>query len=213
MKFTRWLYLPALLLLLSGCASTKGYLVDRGRDALDIATVGVGVGWGAKMRAGPIQSGLLFEGTCAALRGGEFTHIGKNIPPELEGWGNSTDGQWLLYGVEFFHGASLPRNKNFYASNLKSMNSDYDEDEGGFGMPFFHTLTDDSPPAPTYYTQFEAVAALGISVRLGFNPGELMDFLLGWVKVDVYKDDLEAKKRIEQSVPGYPPQGVGSPEP
>lgn len=44
-----------------------------------------------------------------------------------------------------------------------------------------------------YWTQPEAVLAIGPSFRLGFNPGELIDFILGWGCIDVYGDDLEAK--------------------
>ena len=49
---------------------------------------------------------------------------------------------------------------------------------------------------PTYFlAQVEAVVGLGPSIRLGFNPGELLDFILGWTTLDIYKDDLEWEKR------------------
>ena len=50
-------------------------------------------------------------------------------------------------------------------------------------------------PDASYYTQIEAVVGAGPSVRLGFNPGELLDFILGWTTIDIYKDDLERSKR------------------
>ncbi len=49
-------------------------------------------------------------------------------------------------------------------------------------------------PAP-YYSQIDIVAAAGLSVRFGFNPGELADFLLGWFGVDIYHDDLSRQKK------------------
>jgi hypothetical protein len=41
-----------------------------------------------------------------------------------------------------------------------------------------------------YYTQIEAAAGLWYTVRLGFNPGELLDFLLGWTTIDILSDDV-----------------------
>jgi hypothetical protein len=35
------------------------------------------------------------------------------------------------------------------------------------------------------------VAALGISLRLGVNPGEFIDLLLGLAGIDLFGDDIE----------------------
>ena len=43
-------------------------------------------------------------------------------------------------------------------------------------------------------TQLELALGLGGSLRLGLNPGELLDFLLGWLTIDLYDDDIEWKK-------------------
>ena len=65
-----------------------------------------------------------------------------------------------------------------------------------------------SPEGPTLrgsaalYTQMEVVVGLGGTLRLGFNPGELLDFILGWATIDIYNDDLEKQKKIEQSNSG-----------
>ena len=58
-------------------------------------------------------------------------------------------------------------------------------DAGKFGWKSLH-----------YYTQVEAAAGLLLipSVRLGLNPGELIDFVLGWTTLDIFQDDLEAEK-------------------
>jgi len=42
-------------------------------------------------------------------------------------------------------------------------------------------------------------SSLGGTVRLGFNPGELLDFILGWTTIDIYGDDIEARKQKEKS--------------
>lgn len=42
---------------------------------------------------------------------------------------------------------------------------------------------------PSYFTQIEINAGLFFAVKIGFNPGELLDFLLGLFTVDIYGDD------------------------
>ena len=45
------------------------------------------------------------------------------------------------------------------------------------------------------HTQIEAAIGIGPSLRLGFNPGELLDFILGWTTVDIYGDDAARQRR------------------
>jgi hypothetical protein len=40
-----------------------------------------------------------------------------------------------------------------------------------------------------YYTDVRISIGLGPAVTLGANPGELLDFLLGWFGIDIYGDD------------------------
>ena len=42
--------------------------------------------------------------------------------------------------------------------------------------------------------QIDLSVGLIASVRLGFNPGELLDFLIGLVGFDLYGDDLAGSK-------------------
>lgn len=50
-----------------------------------------------------------------------------------------------------------------------------------------------------YYTQCEvAVGTFFPSIRLGFNPGELLDFILGWTTIDIFRDDLEKDEPVGQ---------------
>jgi len=44
-------------------------------------------------------------------------------------------------------------------------------------------------------TQIEAMAGCGHTLRLGFNPGELLDFVLGWAAIDIYDDDVGSEVR------------------
>jgi hypothetical protein len=65
-------------------------------------------------------------------------------------------------------------------------------------VPFVTTGTFWRSDVPAhYYSQIEVVVGLGPSVRLGFNPGEFLDFLLGWFGVSIYGDDREAERERE----------------
>lgn len=41
-----------------------------------------------------------------------------------------------------------------------------------------------------YFTHVEVAAGAGGTIRIGTNPGEVLDFLLGFFGVDMYGDDL-----------------------
>ena len=166
---------------LTGCASTTSYLTDRGRDLADIVTIGVGVGGGAKARIGPIQTGLLADMQILALRGGQF-HYGNDsyIVPSI------FDLYTFVTGVESFnptHGKSVSKDRR------KSFTAE------GHRIPFVSIV--DPPGSPTYFTQVEITGGLLLNLRVGFNPGELLDFIIGWTTFDIYNDDLESKIRAQ----------------
>lgn len=155
----------------AGCAST-GYLSHRGRDAADIFTCSLGTGLGVKARVGPVHAGLLANVDGGGLRGGRWEKLGVPTGNEFEivcigGEGYYPDGSAARRGKSFQAGGKCP----FLTTSL----SPYD---GSNKYPAY------------YYTQVEAVLGLGISLRLGINPGELLDFILGWTTLDIYADDL-----------------------
>ena len=207
---TRWILVAQLIgtvisALCSGCAST-GYMGDRVRDAGDVFSAAVGVGAGAKVRVGPVQTGLLFDFPKAGLRGGQFTRTyGKND----EFFASNHDIQMVCFGVEGCWNDSDVRNKNFQAGTGPGWPPAPSPDSDGFSsIPFFHLHHKQTRSNYSYYTQMEIVAAMGGSLRLGFNPGELLDFLLGWTTLDIYSDDLtggKANKPLQDSaVPPHP---------
>ena len=148
---------------------------DRGRDAADIFSATVGFGIGAKARIGPLQAGLLAEADGIGLRGGTFPDVSDN----RESWflPLTCDLQLFLVGMEGFDSNS---------STTSERHKDFATEPIG---PFLSKVQKDKT-APYYYTQLETVIALGPSIRLGFNPGELLDFLLGWAGIDIFKDDI-----------------------
>lgn len=64
----------AVIVGMTGCASAKGYFVDRGRDAADVFTVTIGRGVGVKAKVGPLQTGFILNQDVVGLRCGEISH-------------------------------------------------------------------------------------------------------------------------------------------
>lgn len=182
----RWV-LPLLLLMsaisLTGCAN---YWSDRGRDAADIISFGVGSGAGLKGRVGPFQAGLLSENGLIGLRGGEW-----HGPSEYRAATTEGPAKWddviAVVGAERFEGNRilLPRGKAFRARQIVlSIPYNIDSDRDYLGMT----------PAPfnplPYLTNIEAAGGAFLTFRLGANPGELLDFLFGWTTLDIFEDDI-----------------------
>jgi hypothetical protein len=187
------LIMLAIVSGVTGCATTRDYFIDRARDASDIFTATIGVGAGTKARIGPLQTGLLLELPLVGLRGGELS-AGNRLDTMFSTVSRASGevvGIWL--GEEEFYMAKLDRRKTFHAESIPVGFTD--------GM-FIYRVRDDYS-APYYYTQIEAVLGLGASVRLGFNPGELLDFILGWATLDIFRDDLALRKRRAQIETGY----------
>lgn len=175
-------YLPVLLalgLLCGGCASPS-YLGDRGRDLGDIFTAEAGYGLGTRIKAGPLHAGLCYVFTPVGLSNGELLWLGR------------TEEECPCYvdlvckGIEY-----SPRGQN--------RGKDY---IAGWGRPFVtwpqRIGLDHSGkalwPHPSY-TDFKVTLGIGPAATLGFNPGELLDFFLGWFGVDMYHDDLRNRAK------------------
>lgn len=158
-------------ILLSGCASSRPYFMDRARDAGDVVTLTVGYGWGVKARIASVQSGLLYNFDYWGWRHGFYNK------------GSGSEYGFLDWSILFFSGENFfkhpdPRGKGF----------------GADGLLFLTVIRDKhlprSPLFHPYYSQIEVCAALWRSMRIGVNPGEFADFLLGWVGVDFFDDDI-----------------------
>lgn len=173
-----------------GCAS-PGMWADRAYDAADVVTATVGLGSGGKVRAGPLQIALIKTSDIAGLRAGQWFVGGLDLLHNEELYvlpfplpGMRTQYWWVLpYGAEgFSHGVgsrSRRRGKDIAAQSP------------------FPCLVFSGDPA--FYTQLELAVGLGVTGRIGVNPGELLDFLLGFSGVDIYHDDLS--KRPKRPVP------------
>jgi len=172
----------------TGCAA-PGYWADRKRDAADIFTLTVGEGGGAKVRAGFLDVGLFYNSDFWGLRGGTTFSVPSDwrwrslvdmvspIPVPFitarvghcSPWVLSSSGESFVLRTDT--GAKGKRHKEYEAGMLY--------------IPFL-SLSDKA----YYYTQLEVAAGLWYTVRLGLNPGELLDFLLGWTTIDIFGDDV-----------------------
>ena len=190
----------ALVASMAGCASTKGYLVDRGRDTRDLFTATVGAGLGAKARVGPLHAGVVVNHDLAGLRDSAFGYYtlsmgrGNGVACEYEATVIPVPGPFregLLGNWAFGYDAFMTRP----SVDGRRLKSDYEV------RSLFPFVATDGMRHP-YYTQLEVVIGLGPSLRLGFNPGELADFLLGWSGIDIFSDDLEAERKRESILNG-----------
>lgn len=199
-----------LPLAFAGCTD-----VHRCNDWADVFTGTLGEGAGVKARVGPFQTGLYTGNDMAGLRSGVTG----------EHWGRiaNYDYYWLVTGREHFDGwldnrTPVARGKVVAAEHLfpcvvipEAPDPCRRED---FLNPDAGRKLSDGSKNLAYWTQFEFALGVGRTVRLGFNPGELLDALLGHVGLDLYGDDTthaeEARRR--GGLPAEKP-AVGEPLP
>ena len=169
---------------LTGCASS-GYLADRGRDAADIFTASVGVGAGAKARVGPFTAGMFVNSDVAGLRGGEAFALTENFARTPFEATCTVPIVWEDYVPVFvtdeFRATAQQgsRHKSYHGTSF---------------VPLVAWVDDPSNPSTrwAYNTQLEVAGGLGLTVRFGFNPLELLDFIFGWTTLDILDDDVGA---------------------
>ena len=196
-------FLLAAAAALSGCAATGSYFADRGRDLADVASLTFATGYGAKVRAGPIHTGSLVHTDMAGLRGGAplwglpedhgrdyeaffpFIPFGTPGRCSFEDFHASYDSGEADDPIILRHKAyeargSMPLVTTDFSPVLPS--TQYDDTPGDY---LFHP----------YWTQVDLAADIVIGVRVGCNPGELVDFVLGWFGADILDDDLGKKRQ------------------
>ncbi len=193
------------LLLLGGCTNYRNM---RHRDFLDCFTLCVAtwINYGVQGRAGGIPLGINYtqESECYGLRGGEI-HTGKvymggdSFNPDRQKGNLEVCILWMGGGrydnndgtLENGYN-SLPgylRGKYYYYTNCGFLpitipyrvNDNY---SGGYKK--------DTPYPFHHFTQLEILLGLGrANVRVGINPGEMLDFVTGSTGfVDFWGDDI-----------------------
>jgi len=179
----RNLVLMAIVCVCATSCGTYGYFPDRCRDAADILTLTLGFGVGAEAKAGFYKSGVILRGDLIGLSNGEYFLAGQTFSSKDTGRDDSNGGSlhFLLFGFS-------KQNTKFARIRKKGIDTWW-----FFGFPTgagFDTGPGSGRFPNSSITQFEASAGLGPLIRLGFNPLEVVDFLLGWFGLDLYGDDL-----------------------
>lgn len=161
----------------TGCA----YMEDRARDASDIINVSAvtGVGVAAQVSAIDVTFGSLTNAT--GLEDGSFYCVpGFDLFPERTQAGQR-QGCGLVNTYASLRNETVEhRNKNSSRMNFLGIFTAW-----GICGP-------SGKSQPNYWTKFEVNAALGVGAKVGVNPGEALDFLLGWFCLDIYGDDIAA---------------------
>lgn len=188
-------WLLVLVAAMAGC-SAPAYWADRKRDAADIFTFTIGEGWGLKARVSFVNVGAFYNsdfwglrcGTAFALsRDKRWRHIGEVVSPVPlpVQVGHMSPWWWPTCG-DFFNIQYLEEGYSIYTEGTGlTARRGKEYGAGMFWIPFLSISN-----KAFYYTQIEAAAGLWYTARLGFNPGELLDFLLGWTTIDILSDDV-----------------------
>jgi hypothetical protein len=198
------LTVAALVLLNAGCAS---YVANRARDAADIFTLTIGVGAGARVQVGPVHVAVIQSSDLAGLRGGEFFSNGNGmmynedkmafVPiPRSEDWNlHRKEVDAREKALAQAEGREWKRKKTYWEPNLFGSSIFVQDKEYACSRRGKDTVINCPGPfwasgqPPSYFTQLEVSGGLLGCVRAGFNPGELLDFILGWTTLDIYGDD------------------------
>lgn len=185
--------IASLGVLATGCASP--YMIDRRRDLADVFTASAGTGFGCQARASFLHLGILNQRDRWGLRGGGLI----SEPSEYDVF----DAQFPLFITdENFFGTYSSQAEFKPAETIQLLRKK--DFRWRFRFSTFPTeggIISEEIGSWSYYTQFEVVAGVGWTVRLGFNPGELVDFILGCVALDIMDDDLEAQRLEELANP------------
>ena len=188
MRLFLFCLLTALALALTtGCASS-GYFPSRLRDAGDVFTLALGSGVGAKARVGPIQPALMIDHDVAGLRAGEFFLSGYKVKDLQQNYEMymplGLSDELNSFGFGYYKPGEVGRKRHKAIHEYSP-------------VPWIVVPTPDKsraaaagPTSPAQYTQIEVAGGFILTLRAGFNPGELLDFLLGWFTLDLYDDDF-----------------------
>lgn len=158
-----------LAISLTSCAYTR----NRINDAKDIFTLCVNPSLGCQVQTGPIRTGV---GVSISVYGMSDGYVGECGTGRRE----VPTIQYILIG---------PGGKESWNGNIvRERGKEYEQKQYFLvGLPKYSNSKAWMKP---YYTQFEVDAGFLVGLRVGVNPGEILDFFLGFFGVDMYGDDI-----------------------
>ena len=181
-----------LALAVTGCSSLSGYFVDRGRDAADVLTLSAGIGAIGQIRLGPLPLGLLDTSDAIGLRYGElFCRAPSGEKPDEH---DVTLATLPAAPIVLFFGAigsGWDGVNDMWVGSFERLD-DYRIYENNFPLSATQLRRNKGTGllgSPNCY-QIEGVLGFGLTLRVGVNVGELLDFMLGWSTFDIFEDDI-----------------------
>ena len=190
--------LAVLLLGAGGCQTSIGnYFANRGRDFGDMFLIqgGIGYGLGVQVKAaGVAHVGL---GALSFHRNKTLGIVYGDWRPSFRrrGRGVPSEGDLILL---LPHLSNLPPEggeSHFCVGLFPALASWHNTSRSAFGGNDKWLWSQGTPAfrkAQVHAFDVEAsVTAIFLSLRIGFSPGELVDFILGWFGVDIAADDRE----------------------
>ncbi len=206
------LMLAMASLLGSGCTHSQ-YSANRRHDLADVFTFTIGGGSGVKARVGPVQVAIVDHADLTGLRAGVFFASGENMLDNVETYHilpRKNSANYDDFAVRQVFETGKGKVVDIRGEDTLVHSPVYQRRwHAAFGHELFYP-DENSMPAlrgktiaarspipflclssnPSHHTQIEVVAGLGLTLRLGFNPGELLDFVIGFTSLDMYGDDL-----------------------
>lgn len=168
----------ALLSALSFCGGCTSYWQDRWADAKDPFRVVALEGYGFTAKAGAFESGVA-----------SWTSLGGFSQGRVRSAGSEEVDPFYVPLLSGVRGSELEDAEHRARGKWK----------GGVTTlafpscnPFQPASVADNTPPLEAYLDLRAGVALGAGVEVGFHPGEFVDFMLGFVGIDIFGDDLES---------------------
>lgn len=164
-----------LFVLLAISLTSCSYTRNRINDAKDIFTLCVNPSLGCQVQAGPIRTGAGASISVYGMSDGCIGGFGgpRVLPPH----------QYVLIGP-----GGKETTTGWYYPDILKRGKEYQQEQFFLvGLPKYSNSKAWMKP---YYTQFEVDAGFVVGLKVGVNPGELLDFFLGFFGVDMYGDDI-----------------------
>jgi hypothetical protein len=170
-------FLAPIVIAISLSSCQTNYWINRAKDSTDVFTCSITKGLGLDARIGPLTLGLSKKSDLMGLRAGQFGSF------EVDK--RNVSGNFVYMNAEVF----IPddplirrRKKDYFAMGIAGISFAADN----FGNPRWY-----------YVTNIEASFAILYGLRIGFNWGECVDFILGLAGIDLFDDDLIPEKNVE----------------
>lgn len=197
--------LSLLVLLGSGCAAFNTYFFDRMNDLADVVKFDVGFGIGLDAHVSVtdlISTGVGYSDTYRfGLRGGRFgswrdIHAGIPVATALVLFSSPSPGifsrfSWDPFVTEFISigdmsHSTASRFEPVVSESLLLFNTRLTRGSHRSGL--FQETEWLEDPICMFDIEVSATVAI-VGVRFGFSPGHLLDFLLGFLTIDIAGDD------------------------